>query len=61
MNSYWDLRISYHPGSEQPSQDWQLFKPSERKDVRMLQGTGDQQKIADDACSIVTEQGAKLN
>jgi hypothetical protein len=59
LNSYWDLRISYDP--EQPSQDWQLFAPSERKDVRMLQGTGDQQKIANDVCSIVTEQGAKLN
>jgi hypothetical protein len=59
-NSYWDLLISYYPG-EQPAQNWGLIAPHERKDAPYLQGAGDQQKIADDVCSIVTERGAKLN
>ena len=60
LNSFWNLAISYQPG-KQPAQNWTLLAPLERKDVPMLQGTGDQQKIANDVCSIVTEQGAKLN
>ena len=60
LNSYWDLLIIYHPG--EPAQNWKLLAlPLERQDVPYLQGTGDQQKIADDVCSIVTDQGAKLN
>jgi hypothetical protein len=60
LNSFWDLLINYQPG-KQPAQNWKLIAPLERKDVPDLQGTGDHQKIANDVCSIVTEQGAKLD
>jgi hypothetical protein len=58
--SHWGLIIYYQPGEQ--SAHWDLVAPYERKgDPFYLQGTGDQQKIADDVCTIVTEQGAKLN
>jgi hypothetical protein len=38
---------------------WHLIAPYERG-VHFFDGNGDQQKIAGNACSIVTEQGAKL-
>ena len=56
-NSHWDLRISYFPG--EPMQGWQLFAPLDN--LHFYEGKGDQQKIADDVCSLVTEQGAKIN
>jgi hypothetical protein len=56
-NSYWDLRISYFPGK--PMQVWQLFAPLDN--LHFFEGKGDQQKIADAVCSLVTEQGAKIN
>jgi hypothetical protein len=57
--SHWGLIIYCQPGEQ--SAHWNLVAPYERKGDLYLQGTGNQQKIADDVCSIVTEQGAKLN
>jgi hypothetical protein len=54
-----DLIIYYHPGEQSAHLD--LVAPYERKGDLYLLGTGDQQKIADDVCTIVTEQGAKPN
>jgi len=59
QKSHWGLVIYYQPGEQ--SAHWDLVAPYERKGDLYLQGTGNQQKIADDVCSIVTEQGAKLN
>ena len=56
---YWELELSYVPGEQ--NQNWYLFDFRNMKSLKqVLEGDGNEKKIASDVCAGVTEQGAVL-